>query len=79
MNRRAILVGVTSFGLKSCSTKFAMPGLNSINVKRAHFSYERLFSSYILALKEFSYEKLARLTLMKLTAGLNSIKHLQLF
>ena len=44
------------------------PGVNFINVKRAHFSYERLFSSYVLALNELSYEKFARLTLMKLTA-----------
>jgi hypothetical protein len=46
-----------------------LSGVNFINVKRAHFSYERLFSSYVLALNELSYEKFARLTLMKLTAG----------
>jgi len=44
-------------------------GVNFSNVKRSHFSYERLFSSYVLALNELSYEKFARLTLMKLTAG----------
>ncbi len=46
------------------------PGVNFINVKRAHFSYERQFSSYVLALNELSYEKRARLTLMKLTTVL---------
>jgi len=44
-------------------------GVNFINIKLAHFSYKLLFSSYILALNELSYEKFARLTLMKLTAG----------
>jgi len=44
-------------------------GVNFINVKHAHFSYERLFSSYVLALKEFLHKKFTRLTLMKLTAG----------
>ncbi len=43
-------------------------GVNFINIKRAHFLYERLFSSYVLALKEFSDKKFPRLTLMKLTA-----------
>jgi hypothetical protein len=50
------------------SQRSRRPGVNFINVKRAHFSYERLFSSYVLALNELSYEKFARLTLMKLTA-----------
>jgi len=45
------------------------PSVNFINVNRARFSYEWLFSSYILALNELSYEKSARLTLMKLTAS----------
>jgi len=49
------------FGLLGSSVNF-------INVKRAHFLYERLFSSYVLALNELSYEKFVRLTLMKLTA-----------
>jgi hypothetical protein len=42
-------------------------GVNSINIKLAHFLYERLFSGYVLALNKLSYEKFARLTLMKLT------------
>jgi len=46
-----------------------IPGVNVINVKRAHFLYKRLFSSYGLALNKLSYEKFTRLTLMKLTAG----------
>jgi len=50
------------FGLLGSSVNF-------INVKRAHFLYERLFSSYVLALNELSYEKFVRLTLMKLMAG----------
>ncbi len=51
-------------GIGKCNS-----GVNFINVKRAHFLYECLFSSYILALNELSYKKFARLTLMKLTAG----------
>ncbi len=43
-------------------------GVNFINVLRTNFSYECCFSSYILDLKELSYEKFAGLTLMKLTA-----------
>jgi len=50
------------------SQRSRRPGVNFISVKRAHFSYERLFSLYVLALNELSYEKFARLTLMKLTA-----------
>jgi hypothetical protein len=41
--------------------------VNFINVKRARFSYERLFSSYVLALNKLSYEKFVHLMLMKLT------------
>jgi len=48
---------------------FHILGVNFINVKRAHFLYESLFSSYVLALNELSYEKFARLRLMKLTVG----------
>ncbi len=44
-------------------------GVNFINIKLAHFSYERLFSSYVLALNELSYKKFVCLMLMKLTAG----------
>jgi len=51
---------------------FLHPGVNFIDVKRAHFSYERLFSSYVLALNELSYKKFARLTLMKLTEDMKS-------
>jgi len=48
-------------------------GVNIINILHANFSYERLFYSYILALNELSYKKFARLTLMKLTRGVNII------
>ncbi len=44
-------------------------GVNFINVKHAHFSYKHLFSSYVLTLNKFLYEKFARLTLMKLPLG----------
>ncbi len=47
-------------------------GVNFINVKRANFSYEHRFSSYVLALSKNLYKKFARLTLMKLTEGRNS-------
>jgi len=57
------------------------PGVNFINIKRAHSSYERHFGSFFLRMyvrmylcirkkklpKRHSYEKRARLTLMKLT------------
>ncbi len=33
------------------------PGVNFINVKRAHFLYKHLFSSYVLALNKLWYEK----------------------
>jgi len=45
-------------------------GVNFINIKCAHFLYERLFSSYVLALNKLLYKKFPRLTLMKLTEGL---------
>jgi len=45
-------------------------GVNFINVLRTNFLYERRFSSYILALSKNSYDKFARLKLMKLTAGI---------
>ncbi len=48
---------------------FKQPSVNLINVKRARFTYERLFSSYVLALNKVLYEKFTLLTLMKLTAG----------
>jgi len=47
------------------------PVANFINVKHAHFLYERLFSSYVLALIELLHEKFASLTLVKLTIGVN--------
>ncbi len=43
--------------------------VNVIDIKRTNFMHESLFSSYILALNELSYEKRARKTLMKLTPG----------
>jgi len=45
------------------------PGVNFINVLRTNFSYERRFSSYVLALSKNLYKKFARLTLIKLTPG----------
>ena len=42
--------------------------VNFINILRTNFSYERHFSSYILALSKNLYEKFARFTLMKLTS-----------
>jgi len=34
-------------------------GVNFINVKCTHVSYESLFSSYVLSLNKLSYEKFA--------------------
>jgi len=56
-------------------------GVNLYNILRAPFSYESaflvpkfctkaLFSSYVLAKKVLSYEKRARIMLMKLTADI---------
>jgi len=56
---------------------FVHLGVNFINILRARFSYEHLFSSYDLALNELLYEKFARLKLMKLTAGVNFINILR--
>jgi len=47
-------------------------GVNFINVLRMNFSYERCFSSYVLALSKKSYEFFVRKTLIKLTAGLQN-------
>jgi len=53
-------------------------GVNFINDFRAHFSYEsyvlEAFSCYMYVKKWRSYEKLVRLTLMKLTAGKQQVK-----
>jgi len=46
-----------------------MPVVNFINVKRTNFTYESIFSSYILALNKILYEEGARKMLMKLTPG----------
>jgi len=46
-------------------------GVNFINIIRTNISYEHHFSSYILALLKNLYEKRARITLMKLTIGVN--------
>ncbi len=43
------------------------PRVNFINVKHANFTYERLFSSYVLALNKLSYEKRAQKMLMILS------------
>jgi len=53
-------------------TKGRTSGVNFINVKLTNFLYKLRFSSYVLALSKNLYEKFARLTLMKLTAGLIS-------
>jgi hypothetical protein len=45
-----------------------------INVKRAKFTYKSLFSSYVLALNELSYEKRTHKTLMKLTPRVDFTK-----
>jgi len=44
--------------------------VNFINIKCTNFTYESLFSSYVLALNELSYKKYACKTLMKLTSSL---------
>jgi hypothetical protein len=46
-------------------------GVNFINVLRTNFLYEGNFSSYVLALSKNLYEKFARLTLMRLTEGVD--------
>jgi len=56
---------------------FRQAGVNFINVKRANFTYESLFSSYVLALNKHLYEKRTSKTLMKLTTGVNFTKVLQ--
>jgi len=71
--------GITAKQCHNCNTYFLVTfvttefastvGVKFINVKRAHFSYKRLFSSYVLTLNKLSYKKFARLTLMKLTVG----------
>jgi len=51
--------------LKLLITVGLRPVVNFINIKRVNFTYESLFSNYILALNELSYEKRARKTFMK--------------
>jgi len=46
-------------------------GVNFINIICMNFLYERRFSSYVLALLKNLYIKFARITLMKLTTGVN--------
>jgi len=50
--------------------------VNFINLKCANFTYESLFSSYVLALNELLYEKHARNMLMKLTPDVNLISNI---
>jgi len=57
-------VGITN-PIQETNTKRTV--VNFINVKRANFTYESLFSSYVLALNELSYERLVGKSLMKLT------------
>jgi len=45
------------------------PGVYFTNLKRADFTYKRLFSSYVLALNKLLYKKHAQKTLMKLSPG----------
>ncbi len=44
-------------------------GVNFINIIRTNISYERSFSSYVLALLKNLHKKRARIMLMKLTTG----------
>jgi len=44
-------------------------GVNFINVFRTNFSYERHFSSYVLALSKNLYKKRAQIKLMELNKG----------
>ncbi len=48
-------------------------GVNFINLKRANFMYECLFSSYVLDLNELLYEKRTQKTLMKLSPGVKVV------
>jgi len=57
---------------------FYWTGVNFINIIRTNFSYERRFSSYVLALLKISYEKRMRATLMKLTTGQNFLSYFQM-
>jgi hypothetical protein len=50
-----------------CAVYVLTPCVNFINVLHARFLYERLFSSYVLALNKLSYKKRAHKTMMKLT------------
>ncbi len=45
-----------------------------VNVKRTNFTYEPLYSSYILALNKLLYKKCVQKTLMKLSPGVDSTK-----
>jgi len=63
------------FSRKNCKffLTFVCPVVNFINVKRANFTYESLFSNYALALIELSYKKCWRKTLIKLTPYLSPL------
>ncbi len=71
------MVGFFCRGLEDLSEQILRvsfgPSVNFINVKRTNFTYESLFSSYVLALNELSYKKRACKMLMKLTTGVNFI------
>ncbi len=47
--------------------------VNFINNKRARFSHESLFSSYVLALNELSYEKFVRKNVDEIDTSLMNI------
>jgi len=65
----------TKIELKKSILHFLPPAVNFINIKHTRFLYERHFGSFFLRMyvkklpKQYSYEKRARLTLMKLTPG----------
>jgi len=54
-----------------------IPGVHFTNIKHSRFfvrmSFRQLFSSFMYVEKQHSYVKFARLTLMKLTVGVNFI------
>ena len=60
---RPVLINLVSFLSPFHNQLFQLncdiPAVNFINVKRARFSYKRLFSSYVLALNKLSYKKFA--------------------
>jgi len=62
-----MLILLTIMQITLCLNKKGHSGVNFINIIRTNFSYERCFSSYVLALLKNSYEKRARIRLKKFT------------